>query len=462
MLSLTNPTKGTIGSGAGNARFSKVGDAYKNCYNGKRSYGGMEKIYKFTIEKEIPKTTRLRLVIESTAPVGMFLYSYICGGTCLNYVENLDANQGHLFLDVDPGTYYLVVDKNAVAGTASFSITPVTDFIIFNLDNCNDVNSPDAHSVTVPATAFPFAANDQVMFLSTGPDGKLEETLARAWETFDQPLLFKMTEAVSTKPKCGYGTNEPLKVFLNQKNGSSRTFRQMDLVFTPKNVAGNTAEDKFEKAKRSNIEQMTVNTVSHFGTETQILSLGAEASTSRLRLSTNKKWNAVVKNLKDGPVVNNTWLKITPNTGTGATLVRFDADPNPNNISRSVYVEFFAEDQPRVFRHVISVLQSEKLLSAVPPGDGRAITTDLWDASLEVSPNPTTGMALLQLDLPEEAEVEIRLLDVLGRPIEVLQHLQTTGSQSLEVDLSGHPNGLYRVVASVNGRPIHKTLLLQR
>lgn len=78
-----------------------------------------------------------------------------------------------------------------------------------------------------------------------------------------------MTEAVSNKPKCGYGANETLKVFLNQKNGSIRILPTDELGFSPQNVAGNTAEDKFEKAKRSNIEQMTVNTVSHFGTETQ-------------------------------------------------------------------------------------------------------------------------------------------------------------------------------------------------
>lgn len=55
VLSLTTVTQGTIGSGNGNARLPKIGDAYKNCYNGKRSYAGREKIYKFTIEKDLSK-----------------------------------------------------------------------------------------------------------------------------------------------------------------------------------------------------------------------------------------------------------------------------------------------------------------------------------------------------------------------------------------------------------------------
>lgn len=80
--------------------------------------------------------------INSTAPVGMFLYSYICGGTCLNYVENLTANQGDLFLDLDPGTYYLVVDRNSTNGPVSFSITPTTNTFILNLTDCNDIASP--------------------------------------------------------------------------------------------------------------------------------------------------------------------------------------------------------------------------------------------------------------------------------------------------------------------------------
>lgn len=106
------------------------------------------------------------------------------------------------------------------------------------------------------------------------------------------------------------------------------------------------------------------------------------------------------------------------------------------------------KEEPHVFGHGISVSQSETSASAIPPGARHVGQTDFFDANLEVSPNPTTGMAALQLDLPEAAEVDIRLLDVLGRPVEILQSLQTTGSQSFEVDLSQHRKWLYRVVAT--------------
>ena len=91
--------------------------------------------------------------------------------------------------------------------------------------------------------------------------------------------------------------------------------------------------------------------------KTQSLSFGADASTARLRISTNKKWKAVVKNGPNGEVLTDTWMTVTPDAETGAALVRLTATDNPANTARSVYVEFYAEDQPYLLRQVIRVSQ---------------------------------------------------------------------------------------------------------
>lgn len=458
VIDFTSSYIGNISSGTGNSRFSKTGDAYKSCYNGTRSYNGAEKVYKFTLTE----TAKLTFTATSSAQIGMFLYSYICGGTCLGYAENLTAGKAELFTELAPGTYYLVVDRNSTSGNISFNLTPIKNFVIFVVTYCNDETNPEAHQVALSPSAYPFIKDDEVVFLYNDIDNKLKETSVKSWQTFDQPLQFGMTATLLPSPKCGYEVNEPFKVFVNRKTGNNRSFKQMNLVFTPKNTAGNTGEDKFEKAKFSTVAQMTENFVSHFGTETKELSVGGAASTTRIRLSTNKKWKTVIKNSEFyGTPVANPWFTVTPNNATGATVIRIDAVANPTTSARSLYLEIYAEDQPNILKHGIKVTQAPKPTPYIEPDGGSGGIMDISEVSLEATPNPTNGLATLQLELPQPAEVEIRLLDVLGRSVELVQPLQETESRTFALDLSALPNGLYRVVAMVNGQPLHKTLMLQ-
>jgi hypothetical protein len=460
-------TTGSISGGTGDPRFSRNGEAYKSCYSGPRSYAGDEKVYQFTIKEPVTITWTLK----STADIGMFLYSSVCGGTCLNSAEVVNGQDAVIRQLLKPGTYYLVVDKASANGQASFTITP--GFIILIIDEFFCVGTdddPNAHQVTVDPGAYDFSDNPEIAFLYENEDLKLKETANERWHGQLEAMPFILTPTLPVTPtdpdKCGYDQNELLKVFVAQRNGANRTFRQMGLAFTPPGVDLNTADRAFTSGRRSNIERMTPISVAHFGTQTESISLPALASTARLNFSTNKTWQVRFKNtnsLQDESYIPQPeWLTIDPNTSEGAARVRFSARANDGE-PRFVYVEFYAVDQPYFIRHLLQVNQAGRTAPAPTPLEGDpdqsfAANSDM----LHVFPNPTTGRLQLRLGLAKEAPVEIRLFDVLGRLAEVLQPLEMLGDQTLEFDLSGHANGLYRLEVIVDGQPMFRSVVVER
>lgn len=460
-LPLEGITSGSIGSGNGDPRFSASGDAYKSCYNGKRSYTGQERVYKFTIVRKGIMSIKLK---SAPAPnfrqLGMFLYSSICGGSCLDYGENITSDSAFAGIQVTPGVYYVVVDRNTTPGTANFILETKFLSIIPSARTCNFYASASkTHSVVVPQTAYPFTTRDALTVLYDAADGKLKQTESEKIENLLDPVNIGISDS------CDYKANERFKIYLYQQDGTNRRFYAMNLAFVPAGVAGNTGSDRFERAKRSTIERMTTNNTARFGTAANLVTFVANpVQPERFLLNTNKRWRVVVTDneFSETPATD-PWLTVTPATAPGAVVVSLSARSYTGVTERNAVVRFYAEEEPHVWYHTIQVRQFG-VNSGRPGGvEDRESLHATEIQTMSVVPNPASGRALVQLDLNQISTVSLHLWDGTGRVIQVLQPpAEMQGHQMWDIDLSGQPSGLYHLVGSVNGQLIHQTLVLQR
>ena len=87
--------------------------------------------------------------------------------------------------------------------------------------------------------------------------------------------------------------------------------------------------------------------------------------------------------------------------------------------------------------------------TAVATETGREATV----TALAVAPNPLAGIGRLRYDLATAAEVEIVVFSTLGREVTRLgAAMQSAGSHTTTLDLSGLPSGVYLVRMVVDGR----------
>ncbi|MEL6676676.1 MAG: T9SS type A sorting domain-containing protein [Bacteroidota bacterium] len=91
------------------------------------------------------------------------------------------------------------------------------------------------------------------------------------------------------------------------------------------------------------------------------------------------------------------------------------------------------------------------------------VSIDAWAyvADLSIIPNPTTGLARIELNLTEVAELDMTVFSMRG---ELVGHFPQGRSTQLkeELDLSAWANGVYFVRFSINNQVISKRILLQR
>ena len=70
---------------------------------------------------------------------------------------------------------------------------------------------------------------------------------------------------------------------------------------------------------------------------------------------------------------------------------------------------------------------------------------------IKLYPNPVKNFTTVSFNASEEASVTFSLFDVTGRRIEEFHHVCQLGQNEIILDLSGLPNGLYRLTTSLNG-----------
>ena len=68
-------------------------------------------------------------------------------------------------------------------------------------------------------------------------------------------------------------------------------------------------------------------------------------------------------------------------------------------------------------------------------------------AQLRVWPNPTNGVFNIQISDSGSSSKEIKVFDVYGRMVDVRKTMCTSSSETVQIDLSHHPDGIYFVQA---------------
>lgn len=68
--------------------------------------------------------------------------------------------------------------------------------------------------------------------------------------------------------------------------------------------------------------------------------------------------------------------------------------------------------------------------------------------SMQIFPNPAEGEAIILLNSDLETEVELTIFDVVGKAVSTQKWNLTKGENHLPLDLSGLPEGIYRVSAT--------------
>ena len=82
-------------------------------------------------------------------------------------------------------------------------------------------------------------------------------------------------------------------------------------------------------------------------------------------------------------------------------------------------------------------------------------------SNLSISPNPTTGMAGLAVELTKNAEVSVSVYSIRGELIETIAK-ENTNQLNHQIDLSNYANGLYFVRFEIDKQAITKKLVLHK
>ncbi|MBK8705358.1 MAG: hypothetical protein IPN33_18505 [Saprospiraceae bacterium] len=94
-----------------NSSMSVANGDYELCYNGVRSYEGGESFHNFRIDYP----TGVNIEANSPEPIGLFLFSYLCGRTCIAYAENNPPESDTaalLNIQLPIGEYFIVLDRD--------------------------------------------------------------------------------------------------------------------------------------------------------------------------------------------------------------------------------------------------------------------------------------------------------------------------------------------------------------
>jgi Secretion system C-terminal sorting domain len=82
-------------------------------------------------------------------------------------------------------------------------------------------------------------------------------------------------------------------------------------------------------------------------------------------------------------------------------------------------------------------------------------------SAMSITPNPTTGVALINMQLAQSAEVRIDIVNALGQVV-ITRHLGNTTNVNQEVDLSNFADGTYFMRATLDNETAIRTIVVNR
>ncbi|HRI59238.1 MAG TPA: T9SS type A sorting domain-containing protein [Saprospiraceae bacterium] len=344
--------------------FTAAGTAYQQCYNGSRQYTGGEVFYKFTLAQ--PGKVNIKLTATGASPgaMGVFLYSFLCGETCLGYAENTASDpSATLTATLNDGIYYLVIDKNLDnAGNSTFSLnleceqySPFIDqntFLIGDFSDC-PTDPGVQHQVGI-AYSPSYTPSDYFNFYFRNTDGKLKGNTeaSQYWHNSTQPMYFDLNADIANDgEKCSYAIGDTFYVFIHQTEDGKRTFKRFDPTYAPVSGGGVTDSLIFKEDGFSLITKLEEIDAVNFGTETAFMRVGPDAISVPLVFTTNLTW-AVEK--VNGPA---TWLTINPTQKKGSEILSLTFSQNNSVFPNSVVLRFYSTEFPDLYRQFVTIEQ---------------------------------------------------------------------------------------------------------
>lgn len=233
----TNITRSVSGKkndfGVGGSGFN----GYSNCYSGARTYQGEDVEFQFTV----PSNVLANISFSSKAAMGLFLYGYNCGKSCLDYTQtSIEGGSGEIKeFPLSPGTYYLVVDKNDLAAeNGEFSLSINTQpalappfFLTYDPLNSNCVPSKrKGHSLEIlkKAAANLLTASDHLHIFpeQLSPQAR---AVGKNWDPNSTEEKMKMDElrmdSLGDAQKCGFRDRDSIYIVL-ETNDKDQQFIQ--------------------------------------------------------------------------------------------------------------------------------------------------------------------------------------------------------------------------------------------
>ena len=95
-------------------------------------------------------------------------------------------------------------------------------------------------------------------------------------------------------------------------------------------------------------------------------------------------------------------------------------------------------------------------------GDSGELSINILSNSIEVYPNPSDGVFNLTISTIDEGNVEIEVYTISGQRIYHNYRNFDYDSNTVTMDLSGNPNGMYFLRAAINGTQMTRKLILAR
>lgn len=282
-------------------------NGYSNCYSGARAYQGEDVEFQFTIQSNV----LANISLSANAPMGVFLYGYICGKGCMDYAQtSIGGGTGEIKdFPLSPGTYYLIVDKNDLAAeNGEFTIRINTRqavappfFLAYDPLNSNCVQSKrKGHTLEInkKAGANQLTASDKLYIFPEQLSSQARAT-EKYWEPGAGEEKMKMDElkmdSLGDAQKCGFRDRDSIYIVVETNDKDQQYIQEILPEYAA--LSGTvTAKGIYKPGGASLIQAFRFIRPRHFSLSThQLIVNPNENITQSIALKTNVRFRVKVE-----------------------------------------------------------------------------------------------------------------------------------------------------------------------
>lgn len=404
--------------------------AYAKRYQGSRPYTGGEQIYKFSLRN--PALFEFTLVAKD--PMGMFLFTALCGNECEKSVENVPGNDTVTFRRLLlANDYYLIVDKGTPGGDPKFKLfisclaTTTVNTIPYGLLFCNNFNDPpleeakgiilpqeycgcsgtvanpdSSHYIKIKDGAYNFSPSQQVFFMVRDKKTRDFTSSSVMYENANQIVARAtgkemLSDNFSDTLQCSYSVGDTFFIMLVNKGDGNQNLRFVRPVYSPsQNLNPNV--DTFRVKSSSMIDRLIpnggLNSV-FFSTDKSGLDPLASDTNFTFTFYSSIPWRAKLFPAKPS------WVSaVSPSATIGGNVftqdVTLSVSQNPDPKPRRVFLKFASAAYPEFVYLYLPVEQGANCLvnpkvsieasaSAVCKGDTVYLKAVVKDGTKDIS-----------------------------------------------------------------------------